>query len=465
MSFDIVFVGETNDGKTTIVSSLIEDENAEIRPDPGTTREAHTHVLANLKGEAILKVWDTPGFERTDDLQAWFVANRNFQGNLAEKFLREHEDDSQFDLDCEIMRAIAAGAIVVYVAASDRKPQSTDLKQLELIRIIGAFRIALINLRPGRDYRKEWVEYLKREIGNVSDYSPHNANIKDRLNLLDKLAHCANCDGGINSSIKNAREALNRDWQDRLDNLARMMVSAVFDAVRSKAVSTKSTDEAKAMLKGKINKIETNFRNKAQELFHHRNLKIQAPFFQSDATSTESWRLWGLGLSRGKAIRYGTIAGAVIGLAFDIPSGGLTFGIPTAIGATLGGTSAMLYAFSPISVRKAKKRFEARAETRSQFMGALLDRMIVFSRCVLRISHAIRTEEVIEAEVSHNKGGGRDLGFLTAWGEPTLKYWAIIVGKMNKAPGIKALEEKEPEAFQAIINQIIINLDEDRTNA
>lgn len=457
MNFEIVFVGETNDGKTTIVSSLVEDENAAISPTPGTTKKAHRHSLKDAEGNLIFAVWDTPGIEETDEIHAWFVKNASKTGNLAKQYIREHEDDSRWKPETELLRPIAGGALVVYVAASNRKPQSTDRKQLEVIRIIGANRIALINQKPGKDHTAAWREVLKREIGIVRAYSPLTAGIRQRLELLDKLADCAESHG---ESIRAARNGLRQDWQDRLENLARMMLSTVYETSQASAFSRKNRAEAEEKLGGKLKKIESRLRKDARELFNHKNLRIDSKFFRADLNTSETWKLWGLGLSRNKAIKWGIYAGAVVGLAFDVPAGGLTFGIPTLIGAAGGGLLAAAYVYTPFGKGKAvKKGFEAVIELRSQMLSVLLDRMIIYARCMLRVSHGLRSQEAIQAETTMNADSDERLSFVDKWEKDALKAWGIVVGKMKKAPSVGAVEEREPEAFETVIQQIVADLD------
>ncbi len=453
MNFEVVFIGEINDGKTTIVSSLIEDENAIISSTPGTTTRAHRHSLTDARGNPILCVWDTPGFEETDDLHAWFMGNAARTDNLAAEFIRTHQTDTRWERDMELLRPIASGALVVFVAASNRKPQSTDQKQLELIRICGANRIALINRKPGKDYTAAWREVLKREIGIVRSYSPLTAGIRQRLELLDKLADCAE---SHETSIRKARDELERDWQDRLGNLARMMLSTLQETTQASAFSSSSRSDAQAKLSQKLERLETRFRRNARDLFNHRNLAIDADFFRADITVAHTWKAFGIGMAKTKAVFTGAIAGAAAGLALDASIGGLSGGAGAAMGGALGAGSTAFLIYRPFAfIKVGRDGYEARIELRSQLLAALLDRMILYARCILRVSHGDRPTEAIQAETSMDPQARERLSRVDAWDKDTTKAWATVIGKMNKAPTIGALEEKEPQAFTTVIRQII----------
>ena len=246
MSFDVVFIGETNDGKTTIVSSLMEDEDAVISPTPGTTKVAHCHRLRDREGRTILRAWDTPGFEETDDLHDWFVTqSKKMAGGQVQEFIKSHGHEPRWDSDIELLKPIVQGALVVFVAASNRKPQSTDLKQLEVVRLAGANRIALINKKPGQDYTKQWNDILKQEIGIVRSYEPLSAGIKQRSELLQKLADCSD---EKRDAIMQARDLLQRDWDERINALTRMMIATIGEVSAARAIDRHSREQAQVKL-------------------------------------------------------------------------------------------------------------------------------------------------------------------------------------------------------------------------
>lgn len=452
MNFEVVFIGEINDGKTTIVSSLIEDENAIISSAPGTTTRAHRHSWTDTRGNPVFCVWDTPGFEETDDLHAWFMDHAARTDNLAAEFIRTHQTDTRWERDIELLRPIAGGALVVYVAASNRKPQSTDQKQLELIRICGANRIALINRKPGKDHSAAWREILKREIGIVRTYSPLTAGIRQRLELLDKLADCAE---SHEAAIRMARDELERDWQDRLENLARMMLSTLQETTKASAFSSSSRSDAQARLSQKLESLETRFRRNARDLFNHRNLTIDAEFFRADITVAHTWKAFGIGMTRTKAVFTGGIAGAAAGLILDASIGGLSGGAGAAMGGAFGAGSTAFLIYRPFAfIKVGRAGYEARIELRSQLLAALLDRMILYARCLLRVSHGDRPTEAIHIETGTDLQARERLSKVDAWDKDTAKAWATIIGKMNKAPTIGALEDMEPQAFASVIRQI-----------
>jgi len=455
VSVDIVFLGEVNDGKTTIVSCLVEDENAVISEVPGTTKVAHGHQLFNQRGETVLRAWDTPGFEETDDLHAWFAARKDVtEYNLAKRFVVEHRNDPRWTPDLELLKPIAEGALVVFVAASNRKPQVTDRKQLEIVRAIGADRIALINQKPGdRDYTEEWNSILKREIGLVRTFSPLTAGIRERLELLTKLADCSTTH---RERIERARQELEQDWENRIEDLARSMVHTVLQAVRLKTLSIQSQEDAEQQLTRKLHGVESNFRDHAKQLFNHARLNFESEFFEADVTSTSFWKVYGLGMTKWNAGLYGAAAGGAAGAMFDLSVGGASLGLSTLVGSATGGILAAGAVHMPFVHRQlGNQAYEARLHNRSQVINVLADRLIIFARVLVRISHGQRPEQAIRLETATGQGSDERLSFVQHWESGAIKSWARLVQRMSQSGmDLAHLERESPEDFQRVIARL-----------
>jgi small GTP-binding protein len=455
MSVEIIIIGETNDGKTTIVSNLIEDEHAVIGPEPGTTRKAHRHRLWDRKGELLLEVWDTPGFEETDEMHYWFTRRAGETvGNLAQAFIREHADDPDWRKDIELMRPIREGAIVVYVAASNRRPIEDDRKQLEIIRLTGAVRVALINQKPGdADYTDEWVTLLQREIGAVDTYQPMTAGIRERLNLLDTLARCC-----IQSrdAIHRVRNALEEDWNARLDDLARMMLDTLRNVLQCHASSRTGEAASRERLNRKLFKLEEVFREDAKRLFRHTLARFESAVLDAPLTSAEMWKSFGLGLTRQQAIVASAIVGAGVGAFIDASLGGLSFLTGTVIGGVTGTVLGASLIYSPVSTTLGDNQVVSRVQAKSNLPYVLMDRMLIFGRLLIRISHGTRSEEALRIEV--DSSGDAENSRLRNWSGSERDAFARLVGEMAKANPSedKLFGESRKIVIEAIVRELRI---------
>jgi small GTP-binding protein len=430
MSVEIIIIGETNDGKTTVVSNLIEDEDAIIGPDPGTTRKAHQHRLYDRNGQLLFEVWDTPGFEETDEMHYWFTTQAGKGiGDLAQGFIREYADNPAWQRDIELMRPIQDGAIVVYVAASNRRPIEDDRKQLEIIRLTGAVRVALINQKPGEiDYTKEWITLLQREIGAVDTYQPMTAGIRERLSLLDTLARCCI---GSRDEIHKVRDALEADWNARLEDLARMMLDTLRKVMQCQAGSRVGEAASREKLNSKLLSLEERFRRDAKQLFRHRKASFNSAVLDAPLTSTEMWKSFGLGLTKVQAIAASAIMGAGVGAFIDASVGGLSLLTGTLIGGATGTFLGASLVYSPVAASFGDNQVITRVQPKSNLPNVLMDRLLIFGRLLIRISHGARSEEAlrIEVDVSEDASNSR----LRNWSSGEREAFAKLVAEMAKA--------------------------------
>src|SRR5262245_8813620 len=112
-------VGQPNEGKTTVMATLSEDDAAQISPVPGTTTHRKRYpVLVN--GTEALVFWDTPGFENSAEVLEWFKKNDNPASNMPESFLAVPGHPETYREECEILSTIAEGAAVIYVVDASR---------------------------------------------------------------------------------------------------------------------------------------------------------------------------------------------------------------------------------------------------------------------------------------------------------------------------------------------------------
>src|SRR5262245_35496454 len=87
-------VGQPNEGKTTVMATLAEDDRAAISPVPGTTRIGQRYPVL-IDDTEILIFYDTPGFENPEAVLQWFKENRTLPDPL-QSFLATFADSGKF---------------------------------------------------------------------------------------------------------------------------------------------------------------------------------------------------------------------------------------------------------------------------------------------------------------------------------------------------------------------------------
>jgi small GTP-binding protein len=66
----LAVVGHPNKGKSSLVSTLAQDDSVAIGTDPGTTLHARAYPM-RIDGKLLYTLVDTPGFQRARQVLAW----------------------------------------------------------------------------------------------------------------------------------------------------------------------------------------------------------------------------------------------------------------------------------------------------------------------------------------------------------------------------------------------------------
>ena len=117
-------VGHPNEGKSSIVSTLSEDDTVRVAPEPGTTRVCRAYPIL-IDGVEIIRFVDTPGFQSPRSTLAWFKAYNGEDSLLVDAFLDTHGKNPEFFDECELLSPIDSGAgigagVLTFAAAADQ---------------------------------------------------------------------------------------------------------------------------------------------------------------------------------------------------------------------------------------------------------------------------------------------------------------------------------------------------------
>ncbi len=94
-------LGHPNEGKSSVVSTLTEDDSVKISATPGETVKCRAFPVS-IDGIEIIRFTDTPGFQYPKKTLEWF---RNYEGEkekIVQAFVNEHKKSEQFKHECEL---------------------------------------------------------------------------------------------------------------------------------------------------------------------------------------------------------------------------------------------------------------------------------------------------------------------------------------------------------------------------
>ncbi len=406
-----VIAGQPNEGKTTVVATLTEDEKARIGPIPGTTRELKKYTV-EIDGEPKLILYDTPGFENPGELLEWFQIHASRHENPAEAFLAISNHGKNYPFDCEILKPIAAGAAVIHVVNPGREPRQEDGFEAEIFRRCKVPRIGVMNRRSGgTDHRKEWIGLMKSEMNTWREFNACEAVFADRRELLEAFTIAV---PEWSQQMKEVVRSLAEQWNTRLFETASLIVDTLrnsvkiqvfepYDGVQDQEAAKSRADK---MVRDKLGELEKDFRHKTRGVFRHGTDHWTAgKLLELDLFDEKVWQVFGF--SKKALVIGGALAGAGIGTLIDIATGGGTIGIGALVGAVVGGVGTYFSAdkavemtlpglrLGPLKIPGRKiggVSLKAGIERRSKLPGILLDRMSCYAVASARWSHGRRPE-------------------------------------------------------------------------
>ncbi len=406
LSFAIV--GHPNEGKSSVVSTLAEDDSVRITPVPGETVVCRTFPVV-IDGEEIVRFVDTPGFQSPLATLAWLQEHEGPE--VLEAFITAHRDDTRFSGECELFTPLAAGAGIIYVVDASRPLRKVDIAEMEILRMTGIPRMAIINNKDETSTFVEiWRAELRKHFNAIRVFNAHMATYAERIALLESLK---SIDQQWESALARVILAFRDDWSRRSGMTALIMCDMIEDCLGYQATRNFSEDsELDAVTQRlvreyqeEIARIEKKAHKKIRQLFKHNIFDYALPeqsIAGEDLFLDRTWQV--LGLTPWQLAAAGAAAGGGIGLGLDAATAGITFGVFTISGALLGAGSALVggkQAYRAVikgpklgdyqaSGRIGGSQLKVGPVTNIQFPFILLDRALIFYTRAINWAHGRR---------------------------------------------------------------------------
>lgn len=103
-------VGHPNEGKSSVLSTLSEDDSVRVSPVPGETKECRTFPVI-IDNKEVIRFTDTPGFQNPRKTLAWMQQYQGDDRDLITDFIRSHRDDPAFHDDCALLAPLLPGQV------------------------------------------------------------------------------------------------------------------------------------------------------------------------------------------------------------------------------------------------------------------------------------------------------------------------------------------------------------------
>lgn len=342
-------VGHPNKGKSSIVSTLTENDSVRIGAESGTTTSADTFEFL-LDQRVLLKLTDTPGFQRARQVLSWLQSAEVSSANRPERvkqFLREPGHAQKFPDEVALLTPIMAGAGILYVVDGAQPVSPADEAEMEILRWTGQPRMAVINPMGEPRALDEWQRTLTQFFQWVRVFNPLTASVPERLTLFRAMGELL---PEWSKSISELCTGLSARDQQRLQDVSFNLANYWCEQINRREPVTlldkSGLSQAEERLRRALDEQEKQFFKHISSAWGHNHF-----VFENDAQwdlgsdtlmNTETWYLWGL--KQRELLLVSGAAGAATGLIVDAGLGGSSFLLGALSGGVIGSVGGWLAA-------------------------------------------------------------------------------------------------------------------------
>ncbi|RLD33269.1 MAG: DUF3482 domain-containing protein [Bacteroidetes bacterium] len=451
-------VGHPNEGKSSVVSTLAENDHVRISPIPGETLICETFSVI-IDNQEIISFIDTPGFQNPKRTLHWMKTNKTRDERMVQTFIDKHTNDPDLAQDCELLAPIARGAGIIFVVDGSRPLRSVDEAEMEILRLTGAPRMAIINCKEDETrYLSEWKTAFRLHFNAIRIFNAHQATYAERISLLESLK-------GIDQdwiySLSTVISAFKKDWGHRNSLSTEIILKMLNESLEFSITKNFSKETSEKELKKKlfdkyiraIEKIETAAHQRIRKLYKHNIFNYDLPahsIIHQDLFNEKTWQV--LGLKRKQLVTLAAITGGSIGAVIDVAAAGLSFGVFTAIGGAVGagwaalGGGRQLAGSKLAGIKLGGRQIQVGPNENIQFLYILIDRSLIFYSHIINWAHG--RQDISETE----KEGTllpEKLGYTAGWNIKDQRKCMVFFKAIKTGDPVK--EEKSRKELATLI--------------
>jgi hypothetical protein len=410
-------VGHPNEGKSSVVATLTEDDSLGISDFPGETTVCSDYSV-RVDDEILIRFLDTPGFQHPQKTLEWMQKHSAEGQHPAQAFVEAFRKDPEHHHDVELMIPLAAGAGIIYVVDGSRPMRKNDTCEMEILRMTGNPRMALINPKEGDEsFLQTWKDNCAKSFNLTRIFNAHHAPFAERMALLESLKRMHQ---DWEPAMLRAVGAFERDWKKRVRDSAQIITDCLDEALEFQVeiFTTKRGNESEQRTKLisdyqlNISSLEKRAQSSMRGIYRHRKFRPTLPeqsIIAEDLFTERSWKM--LGLNRKQVLMAAAILGGGAGAKLDILFANLSFGLFTVTGAALAVAGTWFKGENMARVKVKKLRLGGTILTvgpnrNPQFPFVLLDRLLLFYQWMIRWSHArFDVQDQIKSIEGEDKAG------------------------------------------------------------
>lgn len=399
---EFAIVGHPNEGKSSVVSTLSEDDSVRVSPVPGETTECRVFPVL-IDGREVIRFIDTPGFQNPRKTLAWMRAYQGNDREMLTEFIRIHSKDPAMHDDCALLAPLSSGAGIIFVVDGSRPLRNMDRAEMEILRLTGRPRMAIINCKDeNSSFLADWQNEFRKHFNSIRLFNSNRATYSQRIALLNSLKAI---DQDLEGVIETVIQAFSADWENRRRQSAALITAMLAESLRYRASADCPPGKDETQLKAQLHREYTEFVSKLERtahqqirrLFKHNIFNMQLPdqsILQEDLFAAKTWQF--LGLRDEDLIWAAAMSGAAVGVGLDVMTAGISFGVFAAIGGVIGAAGAALKGKELLSgsrllgMKLDKQQLQVGPVTNIQLLYILLDRALLYCRQIISRAHGRR---------------------------------------------------------------------------
>ena len=399
---EIAVIGHPNEGKSSVLSTLAEDDSVRVSPFPGETTECRSFPVL-INGQEILRFTDTPGFQNPERLLYELKKLAGKEANPAQALRQRFASDKGLHDDLELLAPVAKGAAILYVADGSRPLRQVDRDEMEALRLTERPRMAVINCKDGdQRYLEDWRSEFRRNFNANRMFNAHRATYAERVALLDALQAI---DQEWQPAIAEVVAAVKKDWQARLDASVDIILAMLEEILAFRLSENRSRvrDEQAFLTRlrekycASVAEKEKGAQERLRGLFHHRRFHYRLAGYSildEDLFSETTWSL--LGLSRQQLVILGALGGAALAVGLDVLAGGASLGLFASVGGVVGAAGAWLggeqfvKGVKIMGIPLGEESLQIGPNSNINLMFVLMNRMFLYFQEIINWAHGRR---------------------------------------------------------------------------
>jgi len=435
---EFAVLGHPNEGKSSVVSTLTEDDRIRVSPIPGETTVSRRYTV-RIDGEETIRFVDTPGFQVPRQTLAWFKAYDRDQTKIVDRFIETFKNDPFFADECELLAPVAGGAGIIYVADGARPVRDDDIAEMEILRLTSRPRMAIVNSKTEKqDYTSDWKLEFRKHFNSIRTFNSNTANFAERIKILESLK---TIDQEWEPVLSNVILAFLKDWQKRNRLVCAFMIRAIEKSLSFSVSEAIAQSSDREIIKEKLNEkyqdrikvLEKQMFKKIRNLFKHNIYEYSLSDYsilRHDLFSRQTWEL--LGLTKEQLAGAGAIVGGTIGAVIDTAAAGITFGVFTVLGGIIGAGSALFGGKKMTDMKMAGIRFggdklQIGPNKNLQFLYILIDRALIYYSHIVNRPHG-RRDLPDRQEKNESEKKGYSTGFTTSQRNVCARFYKSVSG-------------------------------------